>query len=145
MRIARNGRLGAALLPLCALAMLAGCAGQEEPQPQAEQQMIIGVELRPVHRCSRISPEMTVAYAPSGTKFYRVRLMEYADGGERFIGGGDWNADGTGLIPEGALTTHYMGPCPPDGQTRDYAYVISAMSVEGEPPLAVSTYRFTQE
>lgn len=144
MRIAKTRSLGAALLPFCALAWLAGCAGQEKPQAQSGE-MIIGVEIRPVHRCSRISPEMTVAYAPKGTKFYKVRLVEYGDGGERFIGGGEWADDGSGLIPEGALTTYYMGPCPPEGQSREYAYIISAMSVEGQTPLATGSYRFTQE
>lgn len=144
MQRSSKRKIARALLPLCVAALLAGCAGRDGPEAGMEE-MVVGVEFRPVHRCSRISPEMTVAYAPSGTRFYNVRLVEYGDGVERFLGGGRWNADASGLIPEGALTTHYMGPCPPAGQSRDYAYIVSAMSEEGQTPLAVSSYRFSQE
>lgn len=103
--------------------------------------MTISVDFREVHRCSRISPEITVAYAPKGTKFYDVRLIEEGQQ-DRFLGGGTWQADGTGLIPEGALTRHYTGPCPPKDREVEYAYVISAMETENGQPLAVRLFRF---
>lgn len=133
------------LLPVALGALLAGCAASQDQPPVEMEQMTVGVEFRPVHRCSRISPEMTVAYAPKGTKFYKVRLVEYGDGQERYLGGGQWSADESGLIPEGALSTHYMGPCPPAGQPREYAYIITAMSSLEEPPLAESRFRFSPE
>lgn len=134
----------ALMLPLLfAVLLLAACAAKEEDSVR-EEGMILSVDVREVHRCSRLSPEITVAYAPRGTKFYDVRLIEYGEE-ERFLGGGTWVEDGSGVIPEGALTRHYRGPCPPSGTNRDYAYVVSAMESETSQPLAVRLYRFTQE
>ena len=129
---------------LFATLLLAACAARDENAPP-EEGMTITVDLSEVHRCSRISPEITVAYAPKGTKFYDIRLIEYGGEVERFYGGGTWVEDGSGVIPEGALTRHYLGPCPPGTKSVDYAYVVSAMESENSQPLAVRLYRFTQE
>lgn len=109
----------------------------EEP----EETMTVNVDFGEVHRCSRISPEITVAYAPKGTKFYDVRLVENGEQ-ERFLGGGRWNEDGSGIIPEGALTRHYMGPCPPRDKSIEYTYVVTAMESENAQPLAVRLFKF---
>lgn len=134
----------ALLLPLLLAALLLAACAAKEDDGARDEGMILSVDVREVHRCSRISPEITVAYAPRGTKFYDVRLIEYGEE-ERFFGGGTWAEDGSGVIPEGALTRHYRGPCPPAGESRDYAYVVSAMESETSQPLAVRLYRFTQE
>lgn len=120
--------------------ILAGCAATDPAAPPQEN-MEVSVDFREIHRCSRISPEITVAYAPKGTKFYDVRLVEYGET-DRFLGGGKWNEDGTGIIPEGALTSHYTGPCPPRDREIEYAYVISAMESEKGQPLEVRLFRF---
>ena len=133
------------VLPLLfAALLLAACAAKDETS-DPEDTMTVTVDISEVHRCSRISPEITVAYAPKGTKFYDVRLIEYGAEEERYFGGGTWVEDGSGVIPEGALTRHYRGPCPPGTKSVDYAYVVSAMENEGAQPLAVRLYRFTQE
>lgn len=129
---------------LMAASGLCACASQEETVAMPENQMDIAVDFREVHLCSRISPEITVAYAPKGTKFYDVRLVEGDEQG-RFLGGGVWKEDGTGLIPEGALTRHYTGPCPPKDKVIEYTYVVSALSEENGQPLAVRLYRFKPE
>lgn len=126
---------------LLVILLLPACAAQKTEQKQG---MSITVTLRDVHRCSRISPEILVADMPAGTQSFDVRLVEYGEQ-ERFFGGGSWANDGSGIIPEGGLTRHYRGPCPPAGQSRDYAFVVSAMSKDSMQPLAVRLYRFTQE
>lgn len=126
---------------LLVILLLPACAAQKMEQ---EQGMSITVTLRDVHRCSRISPEILVADMPAGTQSFDVRLVEYGEQ-ERFFGGGSWANDGSGIIPEGGLTRHYRGPCPLAGQSRDYAFVVSAMSKDSMQPLAVRLYRFTQE
>lgn len=133
------------MLPLIlGLCSLSACAAREEAAPAPEDNMEISVDFREIHRCSRISPEITVAYAPRGTKFYDVRLVEHGDT-DRFLGGGVWNADGSGVIPEGALTRHYTGPCPPRDREIEYAYIVSAMESENGQPLAVRIHRFKPE
>lgn len=122
---------------------LAACATNSEEPPQPPQ-MTINVDFQEVHLCSRISPEITVAYAPTGTKFYEIRLME--DGPvERYLGGGTWREDGTGVIPEGVLTRHYTGPCPPKDRRVAYTYVVTALESENSQPLATRVYRFTPD
>ena len=106
--------------------------------------MQVDVKLRALHRCSRISPEMVVTNVPKGTDYFDVRLLEN-EPQERLLGGGNWENDGTGIIPEGALTRIYTGPCPPAGQSRQYTYVISAMSHKSKHPLSVRVYPFVQE
>lgn len=131
-----SGRLFILLFGMC---LLASCAGKDTPDT-SEDNFTISVDFREVHRCSRISPEITVAYAPVGTKFYDVRLIENGER-ERFLGGGTWPEDGSGLIPEGALTRHYTGPCPPRDQEIVYTYVVSAMEDGSAQPLEVRLFK----
>ncbi len=125
------------IFSLLAIMCLVACAGQETETQQPED-MIISVDFLERHLCSRVSPEITVAYAPN------VRLVEQGET-ERFMGGGSWPEDGSGLIPEGALTRHYQGPCPPKNKRTEYAFVIAAMEKENSQPLAVRLYKFVLE
>ena len=145
MRFEFFGKARRALIPaLCAAALLPACASKETQE--IPEGMAVTVTLREVHRCSRISPEIQVAQAPGSTDFYDVRLVEFtSDGQDLFLGGGEWNNDGSGIIPEGGLTRHYRGPCPPTGQARNYAFIVSAMSRQNMQPLSVRLFRFTQE
>ncbi|MDR3320455.1 MAG: MbtF [Desulfovibrio sp.] len=106
--------------------------------------MAVSVELSDTHRCSRISPEITVVDAPDSTEYFDIRLVEYGEE-DSFLGGGSWLNDGSGVIPEGALTKHYRGPCPPLGRTKDYAFIVSAMGKSSIQPATVRVYRFTQK
>lgn len=143
MRLTVFAKTARLIVPaLFAALFLSACAAKDAEDEQAG--MTITVTLRDLHRCSRISPEILVANAPDGTRTFDVRLVEYGDE-ERFFGGGSWDNDGSGVIPEGGLTRHYRGPCPPAGQSRDYAFVVSAMGKDNLQPLAVRLYRFTQE
>ena len=104
-------------LLLGATLMLSACGlwqdSSEPPaQPETPPDMQVDVKLRALHRCSRISPEMVVTNVPKGTDYFDVRLLEN-EPQERLLGGGNWENDGTGIIPEGALTRVYTGPWPP--------------------------------
>lgn len=92
-----------------------------------------------LHRCSRVSPEINVQNIPEGTDTFMVRLIE-VNAQERFCGGGSWRNDGSGIIPEGALTQHYQGPCPQAGQSSTYQYVVSAMKNGSPQPLMVRVF-----
>ena len=145
MRFDIFGKALRVLMPaLCAALLLPACAAKEKEEAPAG--MSVTVNLRDVHRCSRISPEITVAQAPNGTDYFDVRLVEYTgDSQELYLGGGAWDNDGSGIIPECGLTRNYRGPCPPSGQDRDFAFVVAAMHKGSMQPLAVRLHRFTQE
>lgn len=131
------------VLVLAGCALLQACAASDDaPTPQND--MTVDVNFLEIHRCSRISPEIRVANAPQGTKYYDIRLLEEGQQ-DRFLGGGTWPEDGSGLIPEGALTKHYTGPCPPKDKAVEFVYVVSAMDNEQGQPLAVRLYRFKPE
>jgi hypothetical protein len=125
-----------------AVLLLPACAGKDAGGSSSG--MSVHVELGEVHRCSRISPEITVFGAPAGTEYFDIRLVEYG-GEDRFMGGGSWPNDGSGVIPEGAMMKHYRGPCPPFGRAKEYAFIVSAMGKNSIQPAAVRAYRFTQE
>jgi hypothetical protein len=133
-----------AAVPFCAALLLSACAARNSGgEPSG---MSVNVDLREIHRCSRISPEITVEDAPGNTEHFNVRLVEFGRAEEdRFLGSGIWLNDGSGIIPEGALTKHYRGPCPPSGQSKEYAFIVSAMSKGSIQPTVVRVYRFTQE
>lgn len=137
-------RLTYSFIYLLSFSLLAGCAARDENSEPDDDAMTVVVDFRDVHRCSRISPEITITNIPRGTRYYDVRLIE---GGEqdRFLGGGTWREDGSGIIPEGALTRHYTGPCPQQGKSLTYTYVVSAMESENGQPLEVRLYRLDQE
>ena len=119
----------------------AGCSMFDSPEPE-EDNMSVAVDFRDVHRCSRISPEIIVMNPPRGVSGYEVRLMELGER-EKILGGGSWREDGTGQIPEGALSNHYVGPCPKEGENTEYSYIISAMEDGNPQPLEVRVYRFS--
>lgn len=115
-----------------------GCSlFSDKSTEDATPDMQVSVNFQEVHRCSRISPEITIQNAPKGTTSYDIRLIEANGNDEIMLGGGTWAEDGSGVIPEGAMTVHYRGPCPPAGQTRKYVYVVGAKKDQNLQPLAV--------
>jgi phosphatidylethanolamine-binding protein (PEBP) family uncharacterized protein len=126
--------------------LLTGCSALNpwsEDKAQEAPSMSIEVDLQARHRCSRISPEIQIRNAPANTKQFAVRLEEQAEQ-PRYLGGGHWKNDATGIIPEGALVEHYQGACPPAGTSGKYTYTVTALG-EGEQPLEVRIFSFTQE
>lgn len=106
-------------------ALLAGCASRQEDGMGAE------LQLRPMHRCSRVSPEIDLVNVPSGTTRFDVKLEDVQDA-RKIHGGGSWPNDGSNTIPEGALTRHYIGACPPAGTSGSYQYIVSAIDDNGQ-------------
>src|SRR5215475_6698646 len=73
-------------------------------------------------KCSRMSPEIKVGNVPAGTVAFKVRLRDN-DKPSWQHGGGTVPADPSGVIPAGALTDGYNGPCPPDG-SHTYEFTV---------------------
>lgn len=117
--------------------LLAGCASRQD------EGMSAAVVLRDMHRCSRVSPEIDLNNVPSGTTRFDVKLEDVRDA-RKMHGGGSWANDGTNIIPEGALTKHYIGACPPAGTSGSYQYVINAVGESGQS-LAIRVVPFVLE
>ncbi len=133
-------------LALFGTLLLTACGSNEPLQPQpVEKNMEISVDLREEHRCSRISPEIEIPHPPQGTRSYHVQLKDMET--KRVHGGGSWTdadfLDGS-VIAEGALTRYYMGPCPPNEESRVYQYVVNALDVNKQI-VGVGKYTFLQE
>ena len=147
MRCAPHSLLCLAVSLVAASTFLTGCSlfGSDEATTLPEvPAMEVVANIATLHRCSRISPELQVLKPPRGVVRYDVRLIEHGED-DVFLGGGSWPADESGIIPEGALTRHYRGPCPPVGTSREYSFMVSAMGANNIQPLEVRLYRFTQE
>jgi len=76
-------------------------------------------------KCSKMSPEIKVGNVPAGTVAFKVRLRDNNKPSWRH-GGGTVPADPSGVIPAGALTDGYNGPCPPDG-SHEYVFLVEAL------------------
>lgn len=124
------------LFAVCIL--LTGCASRQD-----DGTMDASLVLRAMHRCSRVSPEIDLVNVPSGTTRFDVKLEDKQDA-RKFHGGGSWANDGSNVIPEGALTRHYIGACPPPGTGGSYQYVITAVDANGQP-LTVKLVEFSME
>ncbi len=126
---------------------LSGCASHDYADGST---MDVSVDISSMHRCSRISPEIEIADAPRTAVSFDVTLEDMSDA-KRMHGGGTWqahNAEHTSdediIIPEGALTRFYTGPCPPAGTERMYQYIVKALDANNNV-LAVRKYTFEQE
>ncbi|MBQ7608813.1 MAG: MbtF [Desulfovibrionaceae bacterium] len=133
---------------LTSLLVISGCgffSGSGGESEDALPQMEISVKLQDVHRCSFMSPEIRVLNAPRGTTAYDVELVEKKGSQDVVLGKGSWHEDGTGVIPEGALTGYYRGPCPSNGSSGEYYFSVAARKGKDSKPLAVRIFSFVLE
>lgn len=142
------GRLASLVLVLVfVLSMtLAGCASRDASS-QGEG-MWVEVNFSDRHRCSRISPEISIYNPPAGTTYYEVRISQRGTP-DRYLGGVRWNygglnSDNADVIPEGGLGTSYRGPCPNGTGTTSYRFMVYAKSAQDQK-LAVAEYVLTLE
>lgn len=132
------------VLCVCMALISGGCSFlSSSAEEEKAQTMLINVDFQDRHRCSRISPEITVTNIPAGTRSFLVRLEESGDT-PRILGGGTWENDNSGIIPEGALARYYQGACPRSGETGKYVFAVAAMGDDGQPK-AVRTYKLELE
>ncbi len=139
------------LLPctLFATLFLSACGFQqpEVPKSTTPKELEVSVDISTRHRCSRISPEITVSGIPDDVETLDI-ILEDTTNMQRAHGGGSYDHDddgSTATIPEGALTRYYTGPCPSAADNgRIYQYVVKAFNAD-KRILAAGTYAFEQE
>lgn len=79
-----------------------------------------------IEACEHHSPEIKVAGIPAGTVKFKVRLEDVNRPAWNH-GGGEAANDGSGIIPAGALTVGYNGPCPPPEKRHKYEFLVLAV------------------
>ena len=116
------------LLLLVGVVLLAlGCA--TTPVSPDAVELAVDFEWQPSDRCSRRSPEIRVNNIPPATQTLLVNLKD-RDVPTWNHGGGTVAYEGPGIIPAGALTNGYNGPCPPSG-THRYVFAVQAIDATG--------------
>jgi phosphatidylethanolamine-binding protein (PEBP) family uncharacterized protein len=112
-------------------ALTAGCAGNPNQIkiPKAAAKMGVEFSWEGIQACTHESPEIRVSSVPEGTEALRVKLknINQPDWNQ---GGGKVKYDGSGVIPAGALTLGYNGPCPPGGRSK-YEFSVMAVDAQG--------------
>ncbi len=103
-------------------------ADEKQTTPNAVE-LNVDFSFEETHRCSRISPEISVSGIPAGTKSFMVKLKKVWTGGPK----GEWKVinDGSGIIPAGSLKSDYFGPCPPKGSHFMYQFTVLAVEKDG--------------
>lgn len=109
------------------LLFAAACSTQQHAPRGAPE---LGVEFTwtGVPPCSSVSPSIIVRDAPSGTRRFRVELVDLDSALSRH-GGGEVEAPPNGVIPAGALK-NYRGPCPSQ-QAIEYELRVAALDAAG--------------
>lgn len=143
----RSSCLLLACVLLCS-SLVTGCGlyGDSSDVPEGTR---VEVSFGDRHRCSRISPEITIYNPPRGTDYYEVRVSQVGTSPERHLGGGRWaygglNSDGADVIPEGGLLSMYRAPCP-SGSGESYRFTVYCMNKGSSQPLAISDFIITLE
>ena len=108
---------------------IAGCLPSGGLVPEDAAELIVTFSWEGTNACSRQSPEIRVANLPPDAAELKVRLKDL-DVPNWNHGGGTLDHDGSGIIPAGALTSGYNGPCPPGGRHR-YEFSVKALDADG--------------
>ncbi len=121
----------AALLMLLAVA---GCAKSQNEKkieiPKRAAKLEVSFSWAGIAPCTHESPEIRVSGIPSATTQFKVRLINLSQPTWN-QGGGEAANDGSGVIPAGALTIGYNGPCPPPDKRQKYEFEVMAVDAAG--------------
>lgn len=114
------------LFVILATLLLTGC-GAKVAQNAAK--LGVSYQWTKEDQCSKVSPEISVAGIPPGTKQLKASLHDL-DVPSWDHGGGMVAYSGQSVIGEGELKYGYNGPCPPSG-THTYQFKVKAIDDEG--------------
>lgn len=99
--------------------------------PKQAAEMQVSFTWDGIKPCTHDSPEIRVTQIPDGTATLQVQLKDRTllpyNGG-----GGEVENDGSGIIPAGALTIGYNGPCPTPGERHQYEFWVMAKNADGQ-------------
>lgn len=87
-------------------------------------------EWKVAHRCNNTSPALTVSGIPEGTKSLTFQMNDLDFQNKDHGGGSVLHAGGPSAeIPEGALKSNYLGPCPNNFASFGHAYQITVKAL----------------
>jgi len=114
------------------LILPAGCVSNPDQIkiPKDAAEMTVEFSWEGIDACTHDSPEIRVTPIPEGTAELQVRLKDISMPAWNH-GGGKVEHDGSGVIPAGALTLGYNGPCPPPDQRHKYEFSVMAVDADG--------------
>lgn len=105
----------------------------------AQSGLAVDWEWKASHRCNNTSPAIAVSGIPEGTKTLAFQMNDL-DFQNKDHGGGSVPHSGgaSAAIPEGTLTTNYLGPCPNNFASfgHDYKISVRALAADGTTELA---------
>jgi len=118
---------------IAALILLIIACAKDQNQiviPKDATEMEVEFSWDGIKACTHESPEIKVTHIPDGTVELQARLKDI-DLPAYNHGGGVVKHDGSGIIPAGALTIGYNGPCSPPGSRHKYEFSVMAKNAEG--------------
>ena len=99
----------------------------------AQSALSVDWEWKAAHRCNNTSPALTISGIPDGTISLAVQMNDL-DFQNKNHGGGTVSHSGgaTAEIPEGALNSNYLGPCPNNFSGFGHSYQISVRALAAD-------------
>ena len=115
--------------------------------PSLASAMSVDWEWKKDHRCNNLSPALSVSGVPEGIKTLVVQMNDM-DFQNKDHGGGtvEVAAGDSAAIPEGALKSGYLGPCPNNFSSfgHNYQITVRALAADGsELAKAVKSKEFS--
>lgn len=96
----------------------------------AQSGLTVDWEWKVAHRCNNTSPALTISGIPEGTKTLAMQMNDLDFQNKDHGGGTVPHAGGpTAEIPEGALESNYIGPCPNNFANFGHAYQITVKAL----------------
>jgi hypothetical protein len=99
----------------------------------AQSSLAVDWEWKVAHRCNNTSPALSISGIPDGTKTLAIQMTDLDFQNKDHGGGTLAHAGGlTAEVPEGALTSSYLGPCPKNFSSFGHSYQITVRALAAD-------------
>lgn len=126
-------RMGLVQLGLICALTIGGCQMRENAPDMAV--LTVDFSWSSKHKCSSTSPAFKISGIPPETGFLEISMTDLNSPSYNH-GSGVVEYRGSGNLPEGAFSSPYKGPCPPNGSTHDYEFRVKAINKADDMVLA---------
>lgn len=99
----------------------------------AQSGLSVDWEWKAAHRCNNTSPALRISGIPDGTASLAIQMNDLDFQNKDHGGGSVPHAGGASAeIPEGALKSSYLGPCPNNFSSFGHSYRISVRALAAD-------------